>query len=153
MKLFFSQSNYDHTINQEQFGIPTVLDDLKKTLSELETAYARLNYVTDEDLIECYIYEVNSLLKRYKYLKEEAVRQGVLPQNQFSANEHLISKTKLYTEPTIWKLFQININIFFTIGKTCIDSLCVFHNRTVFVFTSDLVVCATQAFYHRPYIL
>ena len=101
MKLFFSQSNYDHTINQEQFGIPTVLDDLKKTLSELETAYARLNYVTDEDLIECYIYEVNSLLKRYKYLKEEAVRQGALPQNQFLVNESLISKTKLYTEPTI----------------------------------------------------
>lgn len=101
MKLFFSQSSYDHTINQEQFGIPTVLDDLKRTLSELETAYARLNYVTDEDLIECYIYEVNSLLKRYKYLKEEAVRQGALPQNQFSINEQLITKTKLCTEPTI----------------------------------------------------
>lgn len=101
MKLFFSQNNYDHTINQDNFGIPTVLDDLKKTLSELETAYARLNYVTDEDLIECYIYEVNSLLKRYKYLKEEAVRQGVLPQNQFSMNEHVVTKAKLYTEPTI----------------------------------------------------
>lgn len=101
MKLFFSQSNYDHTINQEQFGIPNVLDDLKRTLSELETAYARLNYVTDEDLIECYIYEVNSLLKRYKYLKEEAVRQGALPHNQFSMNEQLIAKTKLCTEPTI----------------------------------------------------
>ena len=101
MKLFFSQTNYDHTINQEQFGIPNVMDDLKRTLSELETAYARLNYVTDEDLIECYIYEVNSLLKRYKYLKEEAVRQGALPQNQFSLNEQFISKTKLYTEPTI----------------------------------------------------
>ena len=101
MKLFFSQSNYDHTINQEQFGIPNVLDDLRRTLSELETAYARLNYVTDEDLIECYIYEVNSLLKRYKYLKEEAVRQGALPQNQFIFNEQLVTKTKLYTEPSI----------------------------------------------------
>ena len=94
MKLFFSQSSYDYTINHEHFGIPNVLDDLKRTLSELETAYARLNYVTDTDLIDCYIYEVNSLLKRYKYLKEEAVRQGALPQNQFVL-------TKLYTEPSI----------------------------------------------------
>lgn len=101
MKLFFSQSSYDHTINQEQFGIPNVLDDLSRTLSDLETAYARLNYVTDEDLIECYIYEVNSLLKRYKYLKEEAVRQGVLPHSQLSAGSQLIAKTKLCTEPTI----------------------------------------------------
>ncbi len=101
MKLFFSHSNYDHTINQDQFGIPTVLDDLSKTLSELETAYARLNYVTDEDLIECYIYEVNSLLKRYKYLKQEAVRQGALPNNQFVRGEQLVGKAKLCTEPTI----------------------------------------------------
>lgn len=101
MKLFFSHSHYDHTTNQENFGIPAVLDDLDKTLSELETAYARLNYVTDEDLIECYIYEVNSLLKRYKFLKEEAVRQGVLPHNQFSSNENIITKAKLYTEPSI----------------------------------------------------
>lgn len=101
MKLFFSQSKYDHTINQEQFGIPNVLDDLKKTLSELETAYERLNYVTDEDLIECYIYEVNSLLKRYKYLKDEAVRQGVLPHNHSLANENFIAKVKLCTESTI----------------------------------------------------
>lgn len=101
MKLFFSQSNYDHTVNQELFGVPTILDDLSRTLSELETAYARLNYVTDEDLIECYIYEVNSLLKRYKYLKEEAVRQGALPQNTFTINEQLLSKPKLCTEPTI----------------------------------------------------
>ena len=101
MKLFFSQSNYDHTINHEHFGIPTILDDLNRTFIELETAYARLDYVTDEDLIECYIYEVNSLLKRYKYLKEEAVRQGALPQNNYSMNEQLLTKTKLYTEPTI----------------------------------------------------
>ena len=101
MKLFFSQSSYDYTANHEQFGIPSVLDDLKRTLSELETAYARLNYVTDADLIDCYIYEVNSLLKRYKYLKEEAVRQGALPQNQVLLNEQLLTKAKLYTEPSI----------------------------------------------------
>ena len=94
MKLFFSQSSYDYTANHEQFGIPNVLDDLKRTLSELETAYARLNYVTDADLIDCYIYEVNSLLKRYKYLREEAVRQGALPQNHFLF-------TKLYSKPSI----------------------------------------------------
>ena len=101
MKLFFSQSSYDYTANHEQFGIPNVLDDLKRTLSELETAYARLNYVTDADLIDCFIYEVNSLLKRYKYFKEEAVRQGALPQNQVLLNEQLLTKAKLYTEPSI----------------------------------------------------
>jgi len=94
MKLFGSQSNNNYAIDHENFVIPTVLDDLRNTLKDLETAYARLDYVTDADLIECYIYEVNSLLKRYKYLREEAVRQGALPQNQFLF-------TKLYTEPSI----------------------------------------------------
>ena len=94
MKLFTSENNYNYTIDQEHFDIPTILDDLKITLRDLEIAYARLDYVTDSDLIECYIYEVNSLLKRYKYLREEAVRQGALPQNHFLF-------TKLYSKPSI----------------------------------------------------
>ena len=72
MKLFFSHSNYDNAAASDNFGVPSVQDYLARTISELENAYLRLDFVTNPDLIECYIYEVNSLLKRCKYLKEKA---------------------------------------------------------------------------------
>ncbi|MBQ2264544.1 MAG: DUF2508 family protein, partial [Oscillospiraceae bacterium] len=36
--------------------------------------------VTEPDLIDCYIYEVNSGLKRYKYLLEQAAKLNLLPE-------------------------------------------------------------------------
>ena len=57
-----------------------ILEDLEKTKCELDTAYRGFDYVTDPDLIDCYIYDINAILKRYKYLlelvaetKEEAI--------------------------------------------------------------------------------
>lgn len=49
-----------------------VLLDLEKTKCELDTAYRGFDYVTDPDLIDCYIYDINAILKRYKYLLEQA---------------------------------------------------------------------------------
>lgn len=49
-----------------------VLLDLEKTKYELDTAYRGFDYVTDPDLIDCYIYDINAILKRYKYLLEQA---------------------------------------------------------------------------------
>lgn len=45
-----------------------ILEDLEKTKFDLETAYSGFDNATDPDLIDCYIYEVNSIMKRYKYL-------------------------------------------------------------------------------------
>ena len=45
-----------------------ILEDIKKTRQALETAYSKFQYVSDPDLIDCYIYEINSADHRYKYL-------------------------------------------------------------------------------------
>ncbi|MBQ8815973.1 MAG: DUF2508 family protein, partial [Lachnospiraceae bacterium] len=44
---------------------------LKKTRYALEVAYSGFDNVTDPDLIDCYIYQVNAILKRYKFLLEK----------------------------------------------------------------------------------
>lgn len=45
-----------------------LLMDISQTKEALENAYAGFENAVDPDLIDCYIYEVNSVLKRYKYL-------------------------------------------------------------------------------------
>ncbi|MBQ9990877.1 MAG: YaaL family protein [Lachnospiraceae bacterium] len=58
----------------------SILEDLEKTRYELETAYLGFDYVTDPDLIDCYIYEVNSIMKRYRYLLNQAASLSPLPE-------------------------------------------------------------------------
>lgn len=45
-----------------------LLEDIKRTRKTLENAYSKFQYVSDPDLIDCYIYEINSADHRYKYL-------------------------------------------------------------------------------------
>ena len=61
--------------------------DLAKTKWELENAYAGFDYVTDPDLIDCYIYELNAAMKRYKYLLEkyEALKKESLQADRIGA--------------------------------------------------------------------
>lgn len=42
--------------------------DLQLAKWELENAYAGFDYVTDPDLVDCYIFQLNAAMKRYKYL-------------------------------------------------------------------------------------
>lgn len=72
MKSHFSQSKYVDN------GENDILNDIAKTRCALETAYAGFDNATDPDLIDCYIYEVNSIQKRYKYLLQEATRLNLL---------------------------------------------------------------------------
>ncbi len=46
----------------------SLLLELAKTKIELETAYSNFENVTDPDLIDSSIYEVNAVQQRYKYL-------------------------------------------------------------------------------------
>ena len=43
-------------------------DDLLQTTRALQDAYNNLENVIDPDLIDCYIYELNSVQMRYKFL-------------------------------------------------------------------------------------
>lgn len=45
-----------------------LLEDIKKTKFALDTAYANFENVTEPDLIDCYIYELNAAQMRYKFL-------------------------------------------------------------------------------------
>lgn len=46
----------------------TLKQELEKTRSALENAYSGFDNVTEPALIDSYIYEVNSIMKRYSYL-------------------------------------------------------------------------------------
>ena len=59
-----------------------ILEDLEKTRYELETAYCGFDNVTDPDLIDCYIYEVNAVMKRYRYLLNQAAALSPLPEEE-----------------------------------------------------------------------
>lgn len=71
MKSYFSKSSY---VNKEDNSI---LNNIAKTRCALETAYAGFENATDPDLIDCYIYEVNAVQKRYKYLLQEAAKMNL----------------------------------------------------------------------------
>ena len=72
MKMYFSQKydiNYDTPVEY----IPVSLrESIEKTRRALEDAYAGFDYAVEADLIDCYIYEINALQKRYTHLLELA---------------------------------------------------------------------------------
>ena len=56
-----------------------LIKDMEKTRQDMEAAYANLDNVIEPDLIDCYIYQVNAILKRYKYLMEQAEKLNLSP--------------------------------------------------------------------------
>ena len=62
----------------------TIQEELAQSRFALEIAYSNFDNVTDPDLIDCYIYEVNAVMKRYKYLLEQAAEMNLLPENKHS---------------------------------------------------------------------
>ena len=49
-------------------GYRLLLDDLNRTKNDLDFAYANFQYVVEPDLIDAYIYEVNAMQLKYKFL-------------------------------------------------------------------------------------
>ena len=45
-----------------------LVEEINMTKAALSAAYANFDNATDPDLIDCYIYQLNSEQKRYKYL-------------------------------------------------------------------------------------
>lgn len=68
----------------------TIVDEHRLTLQEelaqsrfaLEIAYSNFDNVTDPDLIDCYIFELNAVMKRYKYLLQQAAETNLLPEEK-----------------------------------------------------------------------
>ncbi|MBO5246670.1 MAG: YaaL family protein [Eubacterium sp.] len=53
---------------QEDIHYTVLLDDLERTKRELEHVYAAFSNVTEPDLIDAYIYQLNSAQLRYRFL-------------------------------------------------------------------------------------
>lgn len=71
MKFHFSHgfvSKADKPLTYQE----SLMLELQKTRCELEDAYAGFDYVTEPDLIDCYIYQLNAVMKRYRYLLQQA---------------------------------------------------------------------------------
>lgn len=71
MKFFFQEKKQPAIKDIPKTRRELLLEDLEKTKCELDTAYRGFDYVTDPDLIDCYIYDINAVLKRYKFLLEQ----------------------------------------------------------------------------------
>ena len=72
-----------------------LLENLEKTKCELDTAYRGFDYVTDPDLIDCYIYDINAILKRYKYLLDQAAQFTTVTQMDYPISDTESSITVL----------------------------------------------------------
>lgn len=81
MKSFFSHTIYaadKPELSAQDKETKRLLDDLRLTRMELEIAYSGFDNVTEPDLIDCYIYKVNAVLKRYKFLMEKAMELDII---------------------------------------------------------------------------
>ncbi|MCH5256918.1 MAG: DUF2508 family protein [Lachnospiraceae bacterium] len=80
MKILFRQSpcqlNTEDSLELQKISIHEELLQAKRAL---EDAYAGFDNVTNPDLIDCYIFELNAVMKRYKFLLEEASRINLIP--------------------------------------------------------------------------
>lgn len=80
MKMYFSQKTNTVQPVEEDLTPMSLRECMEKTRIALDAAYAGFDNAVEEDLIDSYIYEINSLQKRYKHLSsllalEEAAKE------------------------------------------------------------------------------
>lgn len=77
-------------------GYRLLLDDLNRTKNDLDFAYANFQNVVEPDLIDAYIYEVNAMQLKYKFLlrrlkqKQRILMRRILWKYLTPENFHLI---------------------------------------------------------------
>lgn len=81
MKIYFKEGIEAPCAYEEDFTPVNLQDSIKKTRQALANAYAGFDNALDFDLIDSYIFEINSLQKRYKHLTELAATE-FLPDTQ-----------------------------------------------------------------------
>jgi len=100
MKTYFSLKGILNPVGNAETPPRTprdiLLDDIRKTQCALETAYSGFDNVTDPDLIDCYIYEVNSVLKRYRFLLQQAERMQLYEESPMDSSDCYDSKSLVH---------------------------------------------------------
>ena len=72
MKIYFSQKTDNVYPVEEDFTTLNLKESIEKTRQALDVAYAGFDNALEFDLIDSYIYEINSLQLRYKHLTDLA---------------------------------------------------------------------------------
>ena len=62
----------------------TLREELALARNALENAYAGFDNATDPAFLDCYIYELNAVMKRYKYLLQKAAETEPLPEKELA---------------------------------------------------------------------
>ncbi len=88
MKTFYNQSYHTSDDMDIHFSVPSLREDLEKTRIALEIAYAGFDNAVDPDMVDCYIYEINALLKRYKHL-------AALTQEEYASEKETVPTGRL----------------------------------------------------------
>lgn len=85
MKTYFSQRLGTERLDDEDFSPvnpkASLRDSIEKTRQALDIAYAGFDNALEEDLIDSYIYQINSLQKRYKHLSDLAAEEPPFQEN------------------------------------------------------------------------
>lgn len=68
MRIFFRQNFLSTNSVEEDYTPVNLRDSMEKTRKALEIAYAGFDNAIEAELIDSYIYEINSLQKRYEHL-------------------------------------------------------------------------------------
>lgn len=76
MQVLFKKSYEIPETLENDFGTIPLREEIENIRQALELAYAGFDYAIDPDMIDCYIYEINSLQKRYKHLCDLAAVQN-----------------------------------------------------------------------------
>lgn len=76
MKMYFSQKIGTDDMTGEDYSPLPLRDSIEKTRQALNDAYAGFDNAVDVDMIDSYIYEINSLQKRYKHLTNLAALEA-----------------------------------------------------------------------------
>jgi hypothetical protein len=81
MKPYFSRHDYFSAPAEEDLTPVTIMDSITQTMRALDIAYAGFDNAVDFDMIDSYIYQINSLQLRYKHLTDLAASDpnAVLP--------------------------------------------------------------------------
>ncbi len=75
MKILFRQSVNTTLPVEEDLAPLNLKESIEKTRQALEVAYSGFDNAVDVDIIDSYIYEINSLQKRYRHLTELAAKE------------------------------------------------------------------------------
>lgn len=76
MQVLFKKSYELPETLENDFTVTPLREEIEKTRQALELAYAGFDYAVNPDMIDCYIYEINALQKRYKHLCDLAAAQS-----------------------------------------------------------------------------